>query len=136
MANMAFELALATPLALITVPLLGFVGATFYLNRSNLWDPIKRAWIPCILQFVLLLTAIGVASHGRVDWTHQPFPGPNESGLRMENYCIAVALILAALAVILTKGSRWFVTSLMLLQLWLLACAKEVAGMALTGRWL
>jgi Na+-translocating ferredoxin:NAD+ oxidoreductase RnfD subunit len=54
----------------------------------------------------------------------------------MENYCIAVALILAALAVILTKGSRWFVTSLMLLQLWLLACAKEVAGMALTGRWL
>jgi hypothetical protein len=136
MASMVFELALATPLALITVPLLGFVGAMFYRNRSNLRDSLKRAWIPCVLQFVLLLTAIGVASHGWVDWTHQPFSGPNESGLRIENYCLAVAVILAALAVILAKGSRWFATSLMLLQLWLLACANEVAGMALTGRWL
>jgi hypothetical protein len=133
---MVFELALATPFAVGTLLLLGFVATMFYRNRSNLSDALKRTWIPWLLQILLLFSVIAVATHGEVDWTHQPFSGPNELGLRIENYLAVAAIVFAVVAVIGAKGSRWFATSLMLLQLWLLLCAGAVAEMALTGRWL
>jgi len=87
--------------------------------------------MPCAFQIALLLAAVGVAARGEVDWTHQPFLGPNELGLRIENYLLLVAFALALVAVVRAKGHRWLATSLLLLQLWLLACAHAVAGMAL-----
>jgi hypothetical protein len=135
MASLVFEFAFATPLAFITIPLLGFVGAMFYRNRSNLRGPLKRSWIGCLLQLLLLITSIGIATRGEVDGTRQPFLGPNDLGLRIENYVVVAAFVFAAIAIVCAKGSRWFTTSLMLLQIWLLASAYAVAGMALTGRW-
>ena len=66
MTSMVFELAMATPLALITVPLLGFFGATLYRDWSGRKASFEQLWIPCLLQIFLLLAAIGIAIRGEV----------------------------------------------------------------------
>jgi hypothetical protein len=80
--------------------------------------------------------SLAVAVCGRVEWTQQPFPGPNYRGLRAEDLFEVGSLILTVYRVSRMKGLRWLALSLAMLQLWLLAAAGFIAGMSLTGTWL
>ena len=114
---------------------LSFVASV--IRQRPFQKPIwKQTYSIVVLQFMFFPAALAVAVLGRVDWTQNPFPGPNYWGLRAEDIFDLGSLILSVYWVWRMKGLRWFALSLAMLQLWLLAAAGFIAGMSLTGTWL
>ena len=73
---------------------------------------------------------------GYLDWQPPNYHGPTNWGGRAEDLLGLLSLGLGIYWVSRMKGLRWYAISLTLLQLWFLAGANFIAGMALTGKWL
>jgi hypothetical protein len=83
------------------------------------------------LQFVCFPATLLVAALGAVNG-----PEPNNWGLRATDAIAIISLGVGIYWIWLMKGLRRFAISVAILQLWMLAGANFIAGMALTGRWL
>jgi hypothetical protein len=87
-----------------------------------------------VLQFLFFPSTLAVAALGSVGFS--PSVNPNYWGLRAEDAFVIGSLAVGVYWILRMRGLRWFAASLAMLQLWLLAGAQFIAGMALTGRWL
>lgn len=132
----SLEFLYTPPFCFVTLGILASLSAsTFYQRRSakEIW---KRNCSLPIVQFLCFPATIAVAAAGYVDWQPPNYHGPNNWGLRAEDLLALISLTLGIFWVWKMKGLRWLATSLALLQLWFLAGANFIAGMALTGQWL
>jgi hypothetical protein len=124
------------PFAYITV----LLGLNFIASVTRQRPFKKPAWRQTssivVVQFLFFPASLAVAVLGLVDWQQPHFPGPNYWGLRAEDLFDLGSLSLGVYWVWKMKGLRWFASSVVLLQLWLLAGAGFIAGMSLTGTWL
>ena len=100
--------------------------------RNPIW---KRTSLVILVQLLLFLAILAVAVIGEVS--------SNPTLPRVSNHWGLVADILDLCSVAVgafwiwkMKGVRWFATSVLLLQMWLLLGANFIAGMALSGDWI
>jgi hypothetical protein len=94
----------------------------------------RQTYSLVVLQFLFFPSTVAVAALGGVGFS--PLVKPNYLGLRVEDAFVIGSLAVGACWIWRMRGLRWFATCLVMLQLWLLAGAYFIAGMALTGRWL
>jgi hypothetical protein len=95
----------------------------------------KQHYSWTILQFLFFPATLAVAVIGQVDW-QQAVGQENVWGLRATDAFLFGSLLTGTCGVWKMKGVRWFAAGLAILQVWVLAGAQFVAGMALSGRWL
>lgn len=100
--------------------------------RRHKWTRMMRLPLIIFLCFPATI-AISVAGYLNPEGS---FTKPNNWGLQACNLLALIALFAGVYWTYGLKGMRWFAISVTLIQIWLLACANFVAGMALTGKWL
>jgi hypothetical protein len=100
--------------------------------RHDKWIRMMR--LPLII-FLCFPATIAIAVVGYVD-PPSPFAKPNTWGLQACNLLALIALVAGIYWTYRLKGLRWLAISVTLIQMWFLACANFIAGMALTGKWL
>ena len=115
----------------ITLAVFGNLVVSRLIQKPFGRDVWKRKYYIAIVQLVCYPATLLVAACGAVDG-----PEPNAWGFRATYALAIISFGVGIYWVWLMKGIRWFAVSVVILQLWLLAAANFIAGMALTGRWL
>jgi hypothetical protein len=129
----SLEFLYAPPFAYVTLVIsLSFIASVVRQRpfHATNW---KQNYSLVMLQFLFFPSTLIVASIGAV-----PLPrlSPNYWGLRALDVFAIGSLVVGAYWTWRMKGLRWFAVSLTLLQLWVLAGAQFIGGMALSGDWL
>jgi hypothetical protein len=114
-----------TPFIVVGVVVSIFIQKPF---GREIWN---RRYPIAILQFACYPATLLVAAIGAVNG-----PEPSQWGFRATYALALLSLGIGIYWVCLMRELRWYATSVVVLQLWLLAGANLIAGMALTGRWL
>ncbi len=127
----SLEILYYPPFVLATLVIIGSIVASVLIQRPFAKEVWKQRYSVVFVQFLCFPAVIAVAATGRVDG-----PEPNDWGLRAADLLSLISLGLGIYWIWIMKGLPWYATSVTLLQLWLLAAANFIAGMALTGRWL
>lgn len=123
------------PYVAVTIILLAGVAISLVFDRAIGHNVTKSTYWIAFAQFLCLPATLAIAATGPVDRLAVPYH-PNQLGLWASNILFVVSLCLGAYWIWKMKSHRWFTTSVVLVQLWLLVVAGFVAGMALTGDWL
>jgi ABC-type dipeptide/oligopeptide/nickel transport system permease component len=119
------------PFCFITLAIAVDLLASVFIQKPFGQEIWKRKYSLAILQFACFPATLLVAAFGAVSG-----PEPNNWGLRAVDALAFISLGVGIYWIGLMKGLRWYAISVVVLQVWLLAGANFVAGMALTGRWL
>jgi hypothetical protein len=134
----SLEFLAATPFAFVTAGLLiNLMFSLFPMIRNGKLPLLRRPllWWLLILQFVCFPLTLLVAVAGRVPPIPWPRQEPHPWAIISSDAIVVFSIACGALAVFKMKGQRWFVTSIVLLQLWFLQGAGLVAASSLTGVW-
>jgi hypothetical protein len=124
------------PFCYVTLAIFASLVISVLVQRPHMNPIWKKYYSIPIVQFLCFPAAIAVAAVGYVDWQPPNYHGPNTWGLRTEDLLGVISLCLGIYWIWKMKGLRWLAISVTLLQLWILAGANFIAGMALTGQWL
>ena len=120
------------PFLYATLLFVGSLAASAVFQRPFATERWRRSYWVVVVQFFFFVATLAIGAAGPVNHL-QP---ANRWGRWAVDAVSWISLCLGSYWVWKMKGSRWFATSVTLLQLWILFAASFVAGMALTGDWL
>jgi hypothetical protein len=128
----SLEACYASPFFFGTILLTLNLLASLILQRplqSPVW---KKQYSLVIMQFLFFPATLAAAAAGQPS----AFSSPNYWALRALDAFLIGSVAVGGYFVFRMKEMRWFAASVVLLQLWILASASFIAGMALTNDWL